>query len=217
MKKILGIVCLVLIVFLARDFMKVEEVSSRIVDLSNPNLILVNKNNPLEKDYNKNKLVCVNVNFVKSSTNEEKLMQDEAATALENLFKAAKINGIILYGNSGYRSSETQKVIYDKIKKNKGEEYAKSYVSKPLESEHQTGLVMDVTNKERNFFEGSREAKWVKKNAHKYGFIIRYPKGKESITGYPYEPWHIRYVGLQASREIYNKDITLEEYIKGSI
>lgn len=178
------------------------------------NLVLVNKQNPIKKDYNLDDLRKVNINFIKTSTDEEKMLKDEAATALENLFEAAKRDSIILYGNSGYRSVETQKKIYSKMEKNRGKEYAKQYVAREDESEHLTGLAIDITNKERNFYEESREAKWVKKNAHKYGFILRYPKGKEEITGYSFEPWHIRYVGTGVSKIVYNKGITLEEYLQ---
>lgn len=217
MRKFLGIILILMVFLLSREFIKAEEVKSRVVDVSNKNLILVNKSNPLKTEYDKENLELVNVDFIESSTYEERLMQKEAAVALENLFKAAKINGIDLYANSGYRSKKTQETIYEKVKNEKGEKYANKYVARPSESEHQTGLVMDITNRERNFHEGSKEARWIEKNAHKYGFILRYLKGKSYITGYAYEPWHIRYVGTKASNEIYSEGITLEEYIKGII
>ena len=81
-------------------------------------------------------------------------------------------------------------------------------------SEHQTGLAVDVAGSNDSYddFEASIEFNWMKKNAHKYGFILRYPKGKEKITGFKYEPWHYRYIGIDIATEIYEKDITLEEY-----
>lgn len=181
---------------------------------SSENLILVNKNNPMKGNLSKGDLVVPNIKFLKKTTDEEKLMKKEASTALENLFKAAQMDNIILYGNSGYRSSETQEQIYKESERLNGSNYTKKYVARPSYSEHETGLTMDITNEQRNFHEDSSEAKWVRKNAHKYGFIVRYPKGKEKVTGYNYEPWHIRYVGSSASKEIYKKGIALEEYLQ---
>lgn len=181
---------------------------------SSGNLILVNKNNPIKESISKGDLVVPNIKFLKKTSDEEKLMKKEAATALENLFKAAQMDNIILYGNSGYRSSKTQEKIYKESERVNGSSYTKKYVAKPSHSEHETGLTMDITNEQRNFHEDSKEAKWVKKNAHKYGFIVRYPKDTEKITGYNYEPWHIRYVGSSAAKEIYKRGITLEEYLQ---
>lgn len=181
---------------------------------SSGNLMLVNKDNPIKDSVSKGDLMVPNIRFLKKTTSEEKLMKKEAATALENLFKAAEMDNIILYGNSGYRSKETQEKIYKESERVNGSSHTKKYVAKPSQSEHETGLAMDITNEQRNFHEDSKEAKWITKNAHKYGFIVRYPKNTKKITGYAYEPWHIRYVGSKASKEIYQKGITLEEYLQ---
>jgi len=94
---------------------------------------------------------------------------------------------------------------------------AAKYVALPGQSEHQTGLAMDVTSESANWglsnnFGETNEGKWLKDNCYKYGFILRYPEGKEDITGYNYEPWHIRYVGKKVSTYIYTNNITLEEF-----
>ena len=94
-----------------------------------------------------------------------------------------------------------------------GRKKAEDYVAKPGFSEHQTGLCIDVTNRDKYFVKGTEEADWIANNCYKYGFIIRYPEGKENITGISYEPWHIRYVGKEIAKQIHNKGITLEEYL----
>jgi len=100
--------------------------------------------------------------------------------------------------------------------KKKGQEYADLASARPGHSEHQTGLAIDImgSNEDYNKFEESVEFEWMKNNAHLYGFILRYPKGKENITGFKYEPWHYRYIGKKVATIIYNENITLEEYLK---
>jgi LAS superfamily LD-carboxypeptidase LdcB len=144
-------------------------------------------------------------------------MRYNAAKALEKLFSAASDAGYKLYGVSGYRSYATQKAIFDKRAAERGEEVANKTSARPGQSEHQTGLAMDISSKAVDYrlvtsFGDTAEGKWVKKNAHRFGFIIRYPKGKETITGYSYEPWHLRYVGITAAKYIYEHGLTLEEY-----
>lgn len=178
-------------------------------------LLLVNKKNPLTERYKPNDLVTVNVKFYPSATTEEKMMKKKAALALEKLFMAAHSEGIELYGLNGYRSYGTQKVLYNEARAEYGINYAESCVAKPGYSEHQTGLAMDVTNSTYSKgFDNTKEGKWLAKNCYKYGFILRYPLDKQAITGYSYEPWHIRYVGNTAAEEIFNKGMVLEEYLK---
>ncbi|WP_455543282.1 M15 family metallopeptidase [Intestinibacter sp.] len=176
-------------------------------------LILVNKQNSVGSDYIPKNLVKSNIKFLNSSTEEEKYMEKEAAEALEQLVKGAKKDNIILLGSSGYRSYDTQVNIYNEYYKQKGKDYTVKYVAKPGTSEHQTGFAMDVTNPSRCFDKTSAEAQWLANNAYKYGFILRYPEGKTDVTGYSYEPWHIRYVGKKVAKEIYNNSETLEEYL----
>lgn len=176
-------------------------------------LMLVNKKNPLGLNYEPENLVKPNVKFLSDTSDESRYMDETAAKALEELFQVAKSENINLIGSSAYRSYKSQvKVLKDEIN-SKGVDYANKYVAKPGKSEHQSGLSIDVTNEARCFDKTSPEAKWLANNAHRFGFILRYPEGKEDITGYNYEPWHIRYVGKDAAKEIYEKNITLEEYL----
>lgn len=180
-------------------------------------LAMVNKEFTLPGDYEPADLVKPNVEFSFSEDVPKRYLREEAALALEELFALAKEDGIELLAVSGYRSYERQQGIYDTEKKQKGEELARQAVALPGQSEHQTGLAMDITSRSVNLeiteaFGDTAEGNWVRENAHKAGFIIRYPKGKESITGYQYEPWHLRYVGKTQANAIYKNKLTLEEY-----
>ncbi|MEK3990847.1 MULTISPECIES: M15 family metallopeptidase [Robertmurraya] len=200
-------------------FNDVKEVDGKQV-IQNPLnvLALVNKMFALPESYNPTDLVKPNVSFsFGDQTIEKSLMRQEAAVALENMFAEAKTSGIELYAVSGYRSYERQRIIFDAEVKKSGEEKAMQVVAVPGNSEHQSGLAMDISAKSANLsltesFGETNEGKWLAANAHKYGFILRYPKGKETITGYQYEPWHFRYVGVDAAQTIFEKNITLEEY-----
>lgn len=200
-------------------FNEVSEVNGKQV-IQNPLniLALVNKIFALPDNYNPTDLVKPNVSFsFGNETIEKSLMRKEAALALEKMFAEAKAAGIELYAVSGYRSYERQRIIFDAEVKKSGEEKAAQVVAVPGNSEHQSGLAMDISAKSASLglteaFGETSEGKWLAANAHKYGFILRYPKGKEAITGYQYEPWHFRYVGVSAAQTIFEKNITLEEY-----
>lgn len=183
-------------------------------DLVKNNLILVNKENSLKIEYNLEDMIKPKIRFLDSSTEEEMHMQVEASKAIEELFEVARNEGITLIGTSAYRSHKTQKKIYRANIDIRGREEAKNYAALPGKSEHQTGLAIDVTNEERWFDKSTKEAMWISENAHRFGFILRYLEGKEDITGYNFEPWHIRYVGKTAAKEIYEKELTLEEYLE---
>lgn len=174
--------------------------------------VLVNKNYVLTSDYKPKDLVSVNIEFLPESTEEERYMTKESAKAVEELVDAASKNGVYLYGLSGYRSYKTQKNLYENNVKTQGESYADKYVAKPGASEHQLGEAMDLATSSGWISEGCPEANWISNNAYKYGFIVRYESGKEDITGYNYEPWHVRYVGSEMAEKIYNDGITLEEF-----
>lgn len=175
--------------------------------------ILVNKTNVLRSNYTPKNLVKLNIEFLSDTSNEARCMEKKAADSLEDLVTTAKKENIILIGSSAYRSYKSQLRILKEETDKKGVDYADKYVAKPGQSEHQSGLAIDVTNRVRCFDKTSKEAQWLANNAHKFGFILRYPDGKENITGYNYEPWHIRYVGKDIAKEIYMKNITLEEYL----
>lgn len=180
-------------------------------------LLLVNKSNPLTEDYIPPDLAIPNIN---GSTKGSLLLRKEAVQALEKLLAKAHMDNINLYCLSGYRSFKTQKQLYDEKVIEAGKAIADKYIAYPGQSEHQTGLAMDIANKEsvnqllRASFGDTREGEWLRNNVWEFGFIIRYPRGKEKITGYSYEPWHIRYVGIKASKEMKIRDIVLEEYLK---
>ena len=179
-------------------------------------LALVNRDYVLAADYEPDDLVRPNV---KATNGSAILMRSEAAAALEELFAAAKDEaGLALYAASGYRSYGTQSAIFERKIKNTGSrEKAQRLVAPPGASEHQLGLAMDLkatpTSNLSASFAKTKQGQWVAENAHRFGFIIRYKEEWTDITGYAYEPWHIRYVGKEHAAIIYEMDIPLETYI----
>jgi D-alanyl-D-alanine carboxypeptidase len=144
-------------------------------------------------------------------------MREDAADALEAMFAAAKEDGIRLATVSGYRSYSKQNVIYDRKVQNAGVEAADSLVAMPGNSEHQLGLAMDISKSGNSSLNGqfanTAEGQWVAVNAHLYGFIVRYPQGMEEITGYSYEPWHIRYVGEAYAQAIDDSGVPMDLFV----
>ena len=136
----------------------------------------------------------------------------QAQSAFNNMSSAAAQEGINLYIVSGFRSYSTQASIYNNYVARDGKAAADRYSARPGHSEHQTGLAFDLNSLSQSF-ENTPEGKWLAANCYKYGFIIRYPKGKENITGYMYEPWHVRYLGTDTATKVYNSGLTLEEYL----
>ncbi|SFG58974.1 D-alanyl-D-alanine carboxypeptidase [Halobacillus alkaliphilus] len=179
--------------------------------------VVVNKNRKLPEGYTPPDLTIPNVPFYFDEELPKKQMRKEAADALEKLFQAADQAGQDLVAASGYRSYERQKNLFEGYIEEYGEEKAKTFSARPGTSEHQTGLAMDVTSAKMSFkldesFRDTKEGEWLAEHAHEYGFIIRYPEGKQEITGYTYEPWHLRYVGKNVSSEIHKAEETLEEF-----
>lgn len=172
-------------------------------------LILVNKENSLDKNYIPNNLVMINdIDYI-IRKNEPILLEETAYRYLNLLFSDAESHELSLTVFSGYRSYEKQKKLWN----NNPDEY---YVAKPGFSEHQTGLCVDISTRNTGLtinFKYTKEYIFLKENAYKYGFILRYPENKEVITGYNFEPWHYRFVGVENAKEIYNKKISLEEYL----
>lgn len=188
-------------------------------DLMEPSSIkaLVNKQYGLPEDYAPDDLVTVDVPTVLENP-EVRQLREEAADALKEMFDAAQEDELYLHARSGYRSYQTQVQLYNSYVSNHGEEAANRYSAQPGHSEHQTGLGMDVTSESANLqlteaFGDTPEGKWVEDHAHEFGFIIRYPQGKEEITGYQYEPWHLRYLGEELAAEVYESGLTYEEYL----
>lgn len=181
------------------------------------NILLVNKKYSIDSSYKPSDLVMPKATYNNYSLSMKQPLRKDAANALEKMFLSAAKDGIILKGVSGYRSYDYQVSVFNSSKERNGIKHAEKYVAKPGHSEHQTGLAVDVLSNEYNNlndgFENTKTFKWLKNNMTKFGFILRYPKGKENITGYNYEPWHLRYVGKDVAEEINSKNITLEEYL----
>ncbi len=157
-------------------------------------ILVVNKKYALPKDYNPGLL-------------------NETKEAYEKLALAAASMGYTIPVVSGFRNYSTQERIYNNYISIYGQKETDTFSAKPGHSEHQSGLAMDV-GKIDDDYGTTKEGTWLAENAHKYGFIIRYPKGKEHITGYKYEPWHIRYLGVETATAVYKSGLTLEEYLK---
>ena len=172
--------------------------------------ILINKYIYLPDDYVPDNLVEVKSDF----SNSTRLLVYEAKEAFEKMATKALEEGYNIRVISAYRSYEYQATLYNNYVEEDGVELADTYSARPGFSEHQTGLVVDVDNIETNFenFEETDEFTWMNEHAHEYGFILRYPKDKEHITGYSYEAWHYRYVGKKIANFIVNNDITFDEY-----
>lgn len=180
--------------------------------------VLVNKKRNLPATYVPEDLVKITDLPTVLENPEVNQLRSPAYEALKDLFKAAKDEaGYDLYARSGYRSYSTQKSLYASYVESYGQKAADKYSAKAGQSEHQTGLAIDITCQALNYklddtFADTEEGKWVAENAHRFGYIIRYPKGKEDITGYMYEPWHIRYLGKDLAGKVYESGLTLEEY-----
>lgn len=192
--------------------------SLQIVTNPTSTLVLVNKTHKLPNGYTPSNLVIPDIPFPYKGDYQKMHMRQIAATAISKMFKAAAQDGIMLYGQSGYRSYATQVGIFNYNVQTEGKAKASIVSAQPGTSEHQTGLAMDISSADIGYqliqdFGKTKEGQWVSQHAHQYGFIVRYPNGKESITKYEYEPWHIRYVGVQAATYIYNHHLTLEQYI----
>lgn len=178
--------------------------------------LLVNKEYPLSSSYIPF-MVEPQVEIYHKDINERRYLQPVAATALEELFAAAEEDGYHLVLRCGFRSYKLQKSIYSSYLRYHGYYEASRYHALPGTSEHQTGLAVDLcceaTDYENNFsILKTPEYAWLLKNAHKYGWILRYPEDKTDITGYNFEPWHFRYVGIELAAYLTELDITLEEY-----
>lgn len=178
--------------------------------------VLVNKLNQLPESYIPADLREPEIRFTFTGPDEKRKLRDVAASGLESMFEAADAASIELFALSGYRSYNRQRDIYNNNVSTRGVEATDKVSARPGHSEHQSGLAMDITSASAGFdliyaFGDTEEGIWVKENAHLYGFVVRYGKDKTPITGYDYEPWHLRYIGLDLAGYIYEHKITLEE------
>ncbi len=189
-----------------RDYAYYSNTQASNLDLNE--LVLVNKYYALSEDYSPSDMISV-------SPYGDVKMESVAAEAFKELCKQAKEEGYTIIGISGYRSYQTQKNLYNRYLQKDPQNVVDSYSARPGHSEHQTGLAIDVSSNNPNIltFEMSSSFKWMKENAHHYGYILRYLKGKEDITGYKYEPWHYRYVGKEIATLLYQTGMTYDEYV----
>lgn len=156
-------------------------------------ILIANKSYPLPSDYNPG-------------------VDSTAQSALDDMIAAAEEDGISLWVRSGFRSYSTQKSLYEGYVRQDGKAAADRYSARPGYSEHQTGLAFDLNSLSQSFA-NTPEGKWLAAHCHEYGFIIRYPDGKEDVTGYMYEPWHVRYLGKETAKAVYDSGKCLEEYL----
>ena len=136
----------------------------------------------------------------------------DAQSAFNSMQADAKKAGLSLWICSGFRSYTYQNTLYNNYVARDGKAMADTYSARAGHSEHQTGLAMDINNASDSF-NNTKEAKWIAENCYKYGFILRYPQGKQDITGYKYESWHVRYLGKELAKEVHDSGLTLEEFL----
>ena len=180
-------------------------------DLTKGNLIIGNKLNYFG-DYIPDDLVSVDDDYIMQAG---VMLKSEAYEYLKQMFDDARSEGYYFYISTAYRSYDFQKALYDSYLLKDTMEVVDTYSSRPGFSDHQTGLACDIGMPGYKFemFTDTDECRWLHGNAYKYGFILRYPEGKENITKYKYESWHFRYVGKEASTYIHENNLTLEEYV----
>jgi len=174
--------------------------TKEVTNLSNS--MLVNKFNYLPADYAPSDIQKIRTMYAYDNNSAKEEVYDQFI----KMWKAAQNEGLSLIINSSYRTFDEQKKIYNS--------YDDDYASRPGFSEHQTGLALDIVTPgaSGSYFENTDEFRWLQYNAHKYGFILRYPKDKEHITGYSYESWHYRYLGVELATKVYESELSYEEY-----
>lgn len=178
--------------------------------LTNTFYTLVNKYNYLREDFVPNNLVELEAPYAREGIYLVKSARDK----FYELVKKASEEGLTIRAISAYRGYTYQKRLYDKYVENDGIAKADTYSARPGFSDHQTGLVVDVDNSVNSFegFTNTKEYQWMLANSYKYGFILRYPEGKEAITGYQFESWHYRFVGVKLAKKIKASNLTFDEY-----
>lgn len=181
-------------------------------DVSDGYEMLANKYYLLTSDYIPENLVLIDNNY---AWGEDHYIIDTVYDAFKDMWQDAYKEGYYLMINSAYRSYEDQEEVYNAYKEAYGTKYAESIAARPGASEHQTGMALDIfekSNSSSKTFKDTEVYTWLKENSYKYGFILRYPEGKEDITGYSFESWHYRYVGKETAKKVYDLGITYDEY-----
>ncbi len=228
MNKLITLVFLVAVFLVGVNTLRVDKASTppvfnkRQFSTTEPSSIwvIVNKQRPLNpKTYIPTNLIIADVPLRTNITDDESKVSVTIVPSLKNMLADAKKQDVSLDLQSGYRSYEFQAKLYGHYVTEQGMAQADSLSAKPGYSEHQTGLAVDIGSianpgcNVRICFATTDEGKWLAQNAYKYGFIERYPKAKQKITGYEYEPWHLRYVGVSLAKQIHEQDsITMEEF-----
>ncbi|MDD4706476.1 MAG: M15 family metallopeptidase [Bacilli bacterium] len=189
-----------------RDYYEEPEKAS----IDNHELMLVNKYYYLGEDYEPEDITAISPTYAY----EGNKINEEVLAAFKNLAEEAKISGYTILINSSYRDYNSQKEVWESRKALYGTRQADAFAARAGFSEHQTGYAIDVADfyDINDKFGETESFLWMKNNCYNYGFILRYPEDKEEITGYSYEPWHYRYVGIEVAKEIKNLNITFDEY-----
>ncbi len=171
--------------------------------------VLVNKYNGLDSNYVPDDLIKVETAY---AVDTKQKLSGEALEAFKKMADDMKEQELYILINSGYRDYDYQQTVYNNYLKSYGKSYAEKYAAHPGFSEHQTGLAVDIKAKNSDTFKGTKESKWLIGNAYKYGFILRYDKDYEDVTGYSYEPWHYRYLGKDLAKKVFDSELTYDEY-----
>ena len=172
--------------------------------------VIVNKYYKLDKDYEPEDLTIINSKFA-SGTQK---LRKEAADKFEEMASDMLKENLKIYAGSTYRSYSYQEGLYNRYVKKDGFKEAETYSARAGYSEHQLGLAVDIVNGKWNYLsEGDKEYTWLINNSYKYGFILRYPHESEYITGYVFEDWHFRYLGIELATKVYESKLTYDEYI----
>lgn len=195
-----------------------DKFQARVANYEDPTDIwtLVNKERALPTSYIPPDLVIPNLPIRPNATSDEKHIRQTIVDPLTQLFEAASKDGHSLMIGSAYRSAATQTDLFNSYVASAGYDEANMYSAHPGHSEHQTGLAVDISTTSQQCyldecFIGTSDGQWLADNAYKFGFTLRYPKGKEAITGYNFEPWHYRYVGVALAAALHQSGDTLEE------
>ena len=184
-------------------------------------LVLVDRQRRLPPGWAPPDLVDTKLPFAFTGPSPKRMLRAEAAGAVDRLSFAAAADGVAVMGVSGFRSEQSQQEVYESYVGNEGEAAANTFSAKAGHSEHQTGLAIDLmgidgTCPAEPCFGETPQAAWLVEHADEFGFIIRYPEGKEEVTTYQAEPWHLRYVGVPAAKAMVAGGMTLEEYLRAA-
>ena len=195
-----------------------DKIRAIVDDYTRPDSIwaIVNKSHSIPTTYIPKSIEIPDVSINTAKSSAEMSVRTDISGSIEKMFAAAKKDGYSLMIGSGYRSAALQKIYFDSLAASVGQAAANQAIAYPGQSEHQTGLAIDISDISRNCyldncFAATDYGQWLVNNSYKYGFILRYPAGKESITEYQYESWHFRYVGVDLATALYQSGLTLDE------